>query len=274
MVFRSFTSTNNPNYQGCLHYQQWVREHGRHAEPQDGSSDGDDGTIHNDKDGNNSDMTPTRVDSDQSDCPLTLRNNPFSDLKTRRTNEMEVARHNRYLTNPWLGSCLVAVFISFCFMAGVNFWALINFQGGMKGNDVSITALWFDTLQLVTYLLLYYPLAMHMSIVLGLAHDELCQTCQTRRDGTAMISGQQQAYFRGGGCKYSSLLALPVILLTFVYLALYILLSFNLIPGSIPFMRASQWFYAVAALGLSVLLYGIYASLILCVRRRRRRMMG
>jgi hypothetical protein len=202
----------------------------------------------------------------------TLHSDPFLDhaltISRRASSELRSEKRERdaYKSSTWMGACLVACFISFSFMVGMTFGAIMDFQRGFTGTGGSIASVWISDFQLVVYLLMYYPLALHISILAGLFHDDLCRPHRASfKDNGSRASSSSTNH--APTCGHAKLLVPFIILLMGMFTAMFCVCQ--LTRFFIPGLAGSQ---NVVVLGVALvgLFYSVtFVVMLLCRRRAK-----
>lgn len=187
---------------------------------------------------------------------------------TRRSStelRSEKRERDQYKRSVWLGTCLVSCFISFSFMVIMTFAAIMDFQQGFGGTGGSIATVWISDFQLIVYMLMYYPIAMHISVLAGLFHDELCMThCDSIRKDSGM--SRDSGSVISPTCGHTKWMVPFIILVKGSFIALFCvcqlkLVDINGIDGSLKVV--------VLGAALAGVFYICGAIIMLCLRRRR-----
>lgn len=163
-----------------------------------------------------------------------------SDLESR------MRERNRYTDSPWMGACMISCFMTFTLTTGLTFATLMDVRGG---SVQSLSAAWIGEMQLLVYLFLHYPMAMTISILFGVAHDDMC-------------SGHQSSQ-----CKHGKWLSLFIIFVTSAFIGIYFAAMYDVMI----FVDIEKWGCTLMGLILAALFCGLYVCLVLFYCRFRRK---
>lgn len=118
----------------------------------------------------------------------------------------EILSPDFYADNIWIGTCITACYMFFTFIT------CVNFVFSLQSVTYTILDVWISSFRLLLFVLLYYPLAIHASILFGFAHDDHCAH-----------SG------RAPGCKHKGWLRFGIIFLTLVFMVLYLVVQLSIL---------------------------------------------
>lgn len=228
MVIRSFTATS---------VQQDPRQGWRPTEPRTARHD----TIRSDDSSNDSTLISGEKELKRDpELSFPAPHNLGTSLSTKSQ------ERDHYSNSPWAGSCMVSAFITFCFLVGMTFGSLIDFQRGLYGTKRSVSAVWLQGFQLIVYLALFYPLSLHIPIIFGLMHDDICARHRYREGNDK--------------CRHGVALSLFTIFLNGAFIMLYCVIQFALGDDA---EKLGSWGLPVLGLALGAAFYVIYACIAL-----------
>jgi hypothetical protein len=154
-------------------------------------------------------------------------------------------QRDHYSNSPWAGACMVSAFISFVFIIGMTFASLIDFQRGLTNTGRSVSTVWVEQGQLIVFMVIFYPLSMHIAILFGLYHDDTCARYKYREGDEA--------------CRHKWPLCAFTLFVNAVFITLYCCLQF--VVRDVYIIPA--WGLLLVGLALGTIFYVIYAGMAL-----------